>query len=136
MREMELWRDKIQLKIRERIQTSMESFTRECLEIDNEAESQEQQQQQYRYNMNAGFADPAIMSASFSAHDGRYHNQAIDSFSPFAGGPPGIPHPPPGLSPTPPTDMAAHGEFHSHRPRAGARTARQALVGRLLARQR
>lgn len=40
MREMELWRDKIQLRIRERIQTSMEQFTRECLEIDNEAEQQ------------------------------------------------------------------------------------------------
>ena len=36
MREMELWRDKIQLRIRDRIQTSMEQFTRECLEIDNE----------------------------------------------------------------------------------------------------
>lgn len=36
MREMELWRDKIQLKIRDRIQLSMEHFTRECLEIDNE----------------------------------------------------------------------------------------------------
>ncbi|KZV70611.1 hypothetical protein PENSPDRAFT_752413 [Peniophora sp. CONT] len=70
-------------------------------------QEQQQQQQQYRYNMNAGFTDPAIMSASF-AHDGRYHSPAIESFSPFAGGPPGIPHPPPGLSPTPPTDMAAH----------------------------
>ncbi|KAI5117962.1 hypothetical protein M0805_001623 [Coniferiporia weirii] len=39
MREMELWRDKIQLRIRDRIQTSMEQFTRECLEIDNEAEA-------------------------------------------------------------------------------------------------
>ncbi|KAI0316421.1 hypothetical protein OF83DRAFT_1127068 [Amylostereum chailletii] len=37
MREMELWRDKIQLRIRDRIQTSMEQFTRECLEIDIEA---------------------------------------------------------------------------------------------------
>ena len=45
MREMELWRDKIQLKIRERIQTSMEQFTRECLEIDNESEQQQQQGQ-------------------------------------------------------------------------------------------
>ncbi|KAH9989015.1 hypothetical protein BJV77DRAFT_1018997 [Russula vinacea] len=36
MREMELWRDKIQLRIRDRIQTSMEQFTRECLEIDSE----------------------------------------------------------------------------------------------------
>ncbi|KAI0292121.1 hypothetical protein BC826DRAFT_911759 [Russula brevipes] len=36
MREMELWRDKIQLRIRDRIQTSMEQFTRECLEIDTE----------------------------------------------------------------------------------------------------
>ena len=36
MREMELWRDKIQLRMRDRIQSSMEQFTRECLEIDNE----------------------------------------------------------------------------------------------------
>ena len=34
MREMELWKDKIQLRIRDRIQISMEQFTRECLEID------------------------------------------------------------------------------------------------------
>ncbi|KAI6165715.1 Fph type histidine kinase [Pisolithus thermaeus] len=34
MREMELWRDKIQLRIRDKIQTSMEHFSRECLEID------------------------------------------------------------------------------------------------------
>ena len=39
MREMELWKDKIQLKIRDRIQNSMEQFTRECLEIDNEESS-------------------------------------------------------------------------------------------------
>lgn len=36
MREMELWRDKMQLRIRDRIQTSMEEFTRECLEIDKD----------------------------------------------------------------------------------------------------
>ncbi|WVQ79949.1 hypothetical protein IAT38_002050 [Cryptococcus sp. DSM 104549] len=34
MREMELWRDKLQLRVRDRIQTSMERFTRECLEAD------------------------------------------------------------------------------------------------------
>lgn len=34
MREMELWRDKLQLRVRDRIQTSMENFTRECLELD------------------------------------------------------------------------------------------------------
>lgn len=34
MREMELWKDKIQLGIRDRIQNSMERFTRECLETD------------------------------------------------------------------------------------------------------
>ena len=34
IREMELWRDKLQLRVRERIQTSMERFTRECLEMD------------------------------------------------------------------------------------------------------
>ncbi|KAK0495403.1 hypothetical protein EDD18DRAFT_1075778 [Armillaria luteobubalina] len=39
MREMELWRDKIQLRIRDRIQKSasihlMEQFSRECIEID------------------------------------------------------------------------------------------------------
>ncbi|TFK72969.1 hypothetical protein BDN72DRAFT_876194 [Pluteus cervinus] len=38
MREMELWRDKIQLRIRDRIQNSMEQFSRECLEIDSEAQ--------------------------------------------------------------------------------------------------
>ncbi|THH29988.1 hypothetical protein EUX98_g4200 [Antrodiella citrinella] len=36
MREMELWRDKIQLRVRDRIQTSMEEFTRECLEVDRD----------------------------------------------------------------------------------------------------
>ncbi|KAK2460915.1 hypothetical protein APHAL10511_007385 [Amanita phalloides] len=36
MREMELWRDKIQLRVRDRIQSSMEQFSRECLEIDVE----------------------------------------------------------------------------------------------------
>ncbi|KAJ6468450.1 hypothetical protein C8R45DRAFT_837983 [Mycena sanguinolenta] len=36
MRELELWRDKIQLRIRDRIQNSMEQFSRECLEIDSE----------------------------------------------------------------------------------------------------
>ncbi|TFK93960.1 hypothetical protein K466DRAFT_477486 [Polyporus arcularius HHB13444] len=36
MREMELWKDKIQLRIRDRIQSSMESFTRECLEVDKQ----------------------------------------------------------------------------------------------------
>nr|GAT60998.1 histidine kinase [Mycena chlorophos] len=34
MREMELWRDKIRLRIRDRIQNSMEQFSRESLEID------------------------------------------------------------------------------------------------------
>ncbi|KAH7106255.1 hypothetical protein BKA62DRAFT_288295 [Auriculariales sp. MPI-PUGE-AT-0066] len=38
MREVELWKDKIQLRIRDRIQTSMEKFTRECLEIDLQSE--------------------------------------------------------------------------------------------------
>ncbi|KAL0067855.1 hypothetical protein AAF712_005023 [Marasmius tenuissimus] len=40
MREMELWRDKIQLRIRDRIQSSMEQFSRECLEIDMEQQSE------------------------------------------------------------------------------------------------
>ncbi|KAF8623646.1 hypothetical protein AX17_007345 [Amanita inopinata Kibby_2008] len=40
MREMELWRDKIQLRIRDRIQSSMEQFSRECLEIDLENQGQ------------------------------------------------------------------------------------------------
>lgn len=47
MREMELWRDKIQLRIRERIQTSMEQFTRECLEIDGE-DGADAKRSQYR----------------------------------------------------------------------------------------
>ncbi|KAF8207185.1 hypothetical protein K438DRAFT_1962797 [Mycena galopus ATCC 62051] len=42
MREMELWRDKIQLRIRDRIQNSMEQFSRECLEFDSEAAGQGQ----------------------------------------------------------------------------------------------
>ncbi|KAF5359416.1 hypothetical protein D9756_003309 [Leucocoprinus leucothites] len=41
MREMELWRDKIQLRIRDRIQISMEQFSRECLEIDEESPTRE-----------------------------------------------------------------------------------------------
>jgi hypothetical protein len=44
MRELELWRDKIQLRVRDRIQTSMEQFTRECLEIDNAADAEDKQQ--------------------------------------------------------------------------------------------
>ncbi|KAG6898190.1 hypothetical protein C0992_003302 [Termitomyces sp. T32_za158] len=43
MREMELWRDKIQLRIRDRIQNSMEQFSRECLEIDTEQPQSEKQ---------------------------------------------------------------------------------------------
>ncbi|KAL4252318.1 hypothetical protein ABKN59_002599 [Abortiporus biennis] len=39
MRELELWRDKIQLRIRDRIQSSMEQFTRECLEVDKDPPS-------------------------------------------------------------------------------------------------
>jgi hypothetical protein len=34
MREMELWRDKLRLRVRDKIQTTMERFTRECLEMD------------------------------------------------------------------------------------------------------
>nr|VWO95876.1 Uncharacterized protein [Ganoderma boninense] len=37
MRELELWKDKIQLRIRDRIQSSMEQFTRDCLEVDKHA---------------------------------------------------------------------------------------------------
>ncbi|KAL6302466.1 hypothetical protein BKA93DRAFT_858084 [Sparassis latifolia] len=40
MRELELWRDKIQLRIRDRIQNSMEQFTRECLEVDKEVDNE------------------------------------------------------------------------------------------------
>ncbi|WVQ72476.1 hypothetical protein IAR50_002029 [Cryptococcus sp. DSM 104548] len=39
MREMELWRDKLQLRVRDKIQTSMEKFTRECLEMDTASAS-------------------------------------------------------------------------------------------------
>ncbi|CCM04966.1 uncharacterized protein FIBRA_07164 [Fibroporia radiculosa] len=39
IRELELWKDKIQLRIRDRIQSSMEQFTRECLDLDKEADS-------------------------------------------------------------------------------------------------
>ena len=31
---MELWRDKLQLRVRDKIQNAMEKFTRECLEMD------------------------------------------------------------------------------------------------------
>ena len=41
MRELELWKDKIQLRIRDRIQSSMESFTRECLEVDKQANDEQ-----------------------------------------------------------------------------------------------
>lgn len=44
MREMELWRDKIQLRIRDRIQTSMEEFSRECLEIETNVEDHMEKQ--------------------------------------------------------------------------------------------
>ncbi|KAJ3714916.1 atypical/HisK protein kinase [Lentinula guzmanii] len=44
MREMELWRDKIQLRIRDRIQNSMEQFSRECLEIDMEQQEPQSSQ--------------------------------------------------------------------------------------------
>ncbi|KZT07710.1 uncharacterized protein LAESUDRAFT_724704 [Laetiporus sulphureus 93-53] len=40
MRELELWKDKIQLRIRDRIQNSMEQFTRECLDLDKEADGE------------------------------------------------------------------------------------------------
>ncbi|KAI9057213.1 hypothetical protein FKP32DRAFT_1689249 [Trametes sanguinea] len=40
MRELELWKDKIQLRIRDRIQSSMEQFTRECLEVDKQADEE------------------------------------------------------------------------------------------------
>ncbi|OBZ72215.1 Hybrid signal transduction histidine kinase J [Grifola frondosa] len=43
MRELELWRDKIQLRIRDRIQSSMEQFTRECLEVDKDADADKTQ---------------------------------------------------------------------------------------------
>jgi len=42
MREMELWRDKLQLRVRDRIQNSMEKFTRECLEMDASVSSSAQ----------------------------------------------------------------------------------------------
>ncbi|KAI0661563.1 hypothetical protein C8Q70DRAFT_910657 [Cubamyces menziesii] len=40
LRELELWKDKIQLRIRDRIQSSMEQFTRECLEVDKQADEE------------------------------------------------------------------------------------------------
>jgi GAF domain-containing protein len=46
IRELELWRDKIQLRIRDKIQTSMEEFSRECLEIDAAADLSEATGQQ------------------------------------------------------------------------------------------
>ena len=43
MRELELWKDKIQLRIRDRIQSSMEQFTRDCLEVDKQVNETEPQ---------------------------------------------------------------------------------------------
>ncbi|KAH9856539.1 hypothetical protein C2E23DRAFT_865956 [Lenzites betulinus] len=40
LRELELWKDKIQIRIRDRIQSSMEHFTRECLEVDKQADEE------------------------------------------------------------------------------------------------
>ncbi|KAI0833277.1 hypothetical protein BC628DRAFT_1308067 [Trametes gibbosa] len=40
LRELELWKDKIQIRIRDRIQSSMEQFTRECLEVDKQADEE------------------------------------------------------------------------------------------------
>ncbi|KAI0649336.1 hypothetical protein C8Q79DRAFT_903287 [Trametes meyenii] len=40
LRELELWKDKIQLRIRDRIQSSMEQFTRDCLEVDKQADEE------------------------------------------------------------------------------------------------
>lgn len=39
MRELELWRDKLHLRKRGKIQDSMERFTRECVEMDVSPES-------------------------------------------------------------------------------------------------
>jgi hypothetical protein len=68
--------------------------------------------------MNAGFTDPAIMSASF-APEARYPSHGMESFQQFNGGHGSIPHPPPGLTPAP--DMAAHGESRPMYARAGKR---------------
>ena len=46
MRELELWKDKIQLRIRDRIQSSMEQFTRECLEVDKHANEENSEMRQ------------------------------------------------------------------------------------------
>ncbi|KAI1797284.1 hypothetical protein LXA43DRAFT_877765 [Ganoderma leucocontextum] len=46
MRELELWKDKIQLRIRDRIQSSMEHFTRECLEVDKHANEEKPEMRQ------------------------------------------------------------------------------------------
>ncbi|KAI0768141.1 hypothetical protein BD413DRAFT_567029 [Trametes elegans] len=45
LRELELWKDKIQLRIRDRIQSSMEQFTRECLEVDKQANDEKPETQ-------------------------------------------------------------------------------------------
>jgi hypothetical protein len=54
------------------------------------------------------------MSASF-APDARYSNpmHAVEAYAPFGGGAPNIPHPPPGLTPTPAAELAAHGKLYS-----------------------
>ncbi|KAJ7650665.1 hypothetical protein FB45DRAFT_1050572 [Roridomyces roridus] len=58
MRELELWRDKIQLRIRERIQNSMEQFSRECLEIDSEVISRGKGARNEGENVEDGGATP------------------------------------------------------------------------------
>ncbi|KAK0450084.1 hypothetical protein EV421DRAFT_1704638 [Armillaria borealis] len=70
MREMELWRDKIQLRIRDRIQKSasihsMEQFSRECIEIDVENETpRDRNSYQHRSFLHSGSMDKVYSRAA------------------------------------------------------------------------
>ncbi|KAJ7510381.1 hypothetical protein B0H11DRAFT_1958755 [Mycena galericulata] len=79
MREMELWRDKIQLRIRERIQNSMEQFSRECLEIDNEVSGHTKSEHKREGEVRNGEVhknDPPDLMGSSSSMDTVYDRAA------------------------------------------------------------
>ncbi|KAF9266548.1 hypothetical protein L218DRAFT_956321 [Marasmius fiardii PR-910] len=67
MREMELWRDKIQLRIRDRIQSSMEQFSRECLEIDMEQQSQAEGSPGHSRSSQTASPEPGAQNSSSEA---------------------------------------------------------------------
>ncbi|KAJ3744083.1 hypothetical protein DFH05DRAFT_1398004 [Lentinula detonsa] len=76
MREMELWRDKIQLRIRDRIQNSMEQFSRECLEIDMEQQDSQSSQSSTDNIPEANRSSEPNLSMSGSSMDRVYDRAA------------------------------------------------------------